>query len=466
MHTVTASPYEFVGTTTKAYVEVRLHWAGELTQYASTQRGAFSLHDLGMHLPERFADAGLAKLVETRAGMPVLTVPKDATGWRYDGLRTVPVAAGQSIELESGRAVRLSWSECPIVVDVTWTHEAAGAFGGLWAGADLAASKHVGASFAAHLGMLAALAFFVPSLGPDDSEAMDRDRILLMQKMVNASAEREREPEPEPAGGDTQGQKAAGPEGASGKPDAPVTHARRAVAKTEYDTAGLTRGEMRQIVERDSVISLLAEFTQKQAGVESPWAALARTGFDPVNTAGGMFGDVLGDTNGTGLGLHGLDQGGGFGCEGCYGVGTIGTLGRGTGNVPGPGHGDDGSGRGHGRLPGEHKVKVPRITEANTVVNGHLPAEIIQRVVRNNFGKFRFCYEGGLRGNPSLHGRVMVNFVIARDGSVSTASDGGSDLQNADVVSCVVRSFANLSFPSPEGGIVTVRYPIVFQPGE
>jgi hypothetical protein len=32
----------------------------------------------------------------------------------------------------------------------------------------------------------------------------------------------------------------------------------------------------------------------------------------------------------------------------------------------------------------------------------------------------------------------------------------------ANVVSCVVRGFGNLSFPPPEGGIVTVQYPISF----
>jgi len=33
-----------------------------------------------------------------------------------------------------------------------------------------------------------------------------------------------------------------------------------------------------------------------------------------------------------------------------------------------------------------------------------------------------------------------------------------------DVTSCVVRQFGNLSFPQPEGGIVTVVYPITFTP--
>ena len=49
---------------------------------------------------------------------------------------------------------------------------------------------------------------------------------------------------------------------------------------------------------------------------------------------------------------------------------------------------------------------------------------------------------------------------------VATASDGGSELPDQGVVSCVVRGFGNLSFPQPEGGIVTVVYPIIFNPGD
>jgi len=43
-------------------------------------------------------------------------------------------------------------------------------------------------------------------------------------------------------------------------------------------------------------------------------------------------------------------------------------------------------------------------------VNGRLPPEVIQRIVRQNFGRFRNCYESSLRTNPSLTGRVAVKF--------------------------------------------------------
>jgi hypothetical protein len=101
-----------------------------------------------------------------------------------------------------------------------------------------------------------------------------------------------------------------------------------------------------------------------------------------------------------------------------------------------------------------------------TTVSGRLPPEVIQRIVRQNFGRFRLCYEEGLRKSPSLEGRVSVRFVIGSDGNVASTANGGSDLPDPAVVSCVQRSMADLSFPQPEGGIVTVVFPMLFSPGD
>ena len=98
-------------------------------------------------------------------------------------------------------------------------------------------------------------------------------------------------------------------------------------------------------------------------------------------------------------------------------------------------------------------------------LSGRLPPEVVRRIIRQNFGRFRLCYENGLRRNPNLQGRVAVRFVIGADGAVSNLGNGGSDMPDGGVVSCIVRAFADLSFPKPERGIVTVVYPIMFSPG-
>jgi hypothetical protein len=81
--------------------------------------------------------------------------------------------------------------------------------------------------------------------------------------------------------------------------------------------------------------------------------------------------------------------------------------------------------------------------------------------VRQNFGRFRLCYEKALETRPELEARVSVSFVIARDGSVASVSGSGGGAP-APMVSCVTKAFYGLSFPAPEDGVVAVTYPIVF----
>jgi hypothetical protein len=98
-------------------------------------------------------------------------------------------------------------------------------------------------------------------------------------------------------------------------------------------------------------------------------------------------------------------------------------------------------------------------------VSGRLQPAVIQQVVRAKFDVLRRCYEDGLRRDPELTGRVVVRFVIGRDGSV-TNSSGGGDIPDDQVQTCVAAAIGELVFPPPAGGIVTVSYPFVFTPGD
>ncbi|HEX8792775.1 MAG TPA: M56 family metallopeptidase [Polyangiaceae bacterium] len=97
---------------------------------------------------------------------------------------------------------------------------------------------------------------------------------------------------------------------------------------------------------------------------------------------------------------------------------------------------------------------------------GRLPPEVIQDVVRSNFGRFRTCYESGLQHNAKLQGTVTIKYVINLDGTTQQASDDGSTMPDPQVVQCVVAGFAQLTYPPPQGGYVTVVYPIQFAPGD
>lgn len=100
----------------------------------------------------------------------------------------------------------------------------------------------------------------------------------------------------------------------------------------------------------------------------------------------------------------------------------------------------------------------------STRVEGNLPPEVVQRIVRQNFGRLRACYEAALRIHPTLRGRVVVDFTIGTRGEVTRVAAGG-DLPHQPTITCVSRAFHGLTFPQPEGGIVKVSYPIVLAPG-
>lgn len=93
----------------------------------------------------------------------------------------------------------------------------------------------------------------------------------------------------------------------------------------------------------------------------------------------------------------------------------------------------------------------------------HYPPEVIQKVVRANFGLFRRCYENNLQNSPNLQGRVTVEFAIETDGEVSVAM-GEGDLPDRAVIDCVAARFETLRFPKTTQRIV-VTYPVVFSPG-
>jgi hypothetical protein len=96
---------------------------------------------------------------------------------------------------------------------------------------------------------------------------------------------------------------------------------------------------------------------------------------------------------------------------------------------------------------------------------GRLAPDRIQAVVRRNYGRFRMCYELGLHGCPNLEGRITIRFVIGRDGRVTHVANGGSDVSDPEVVACVLSAVRGIVFPKPQGGPVTVVYPIMFSPG-
>jgi len=323
----------------------------------------------------------------------------------------------------------------------------------------------VGVSFLAHAGLLGAMAMMMPAMGDASDDALTDEHRYLIQQAIDAQAELEQEEQDIAAQnegaeqGGEQGERHAGEEGAAGAEMAPQRDARMAIENRGPQKAvGQTRSELMQEASSFGLINVLSGTPGPQSDMGEQFAS----GLDAVDATGNMWGSEPGDAFGAGaLGLTGIGEGGGHHGK-TYGLGRIGTIGNGncrTANCGDDGFGNSGSFAGPG-----HKARPPKMRSGQETATGQLPPEVIQRIVRNNYGRFRACYESALRNNPNLAGRVVVNFVIGRDGSVNSVG-GGGDLPDAGVISCVASGFRALTFPPPESGIVTVSYPIAFTPG-
>jgi hypothetical protein len=97
--------------------------------------------------------------------------------------------------------------------------------------------------------------------------------------------------------------------------------------------------------------------------------------------------------------------------------------------------------------------------------SGTLAPSLIQAIVRASFETFRRCYQKGLARDPELKGIVRARFVINTQGKVKQVANRKSTLPDSEVTLCVLQSFYRLRFPPPEGGTVTVVYPIHLAPG-
>ncbi len=402
-----------------------------------------------------------ARLVEVQNGTPHVLIPATARARVKQASEpyALPTEAS-SVALLSGTVVELELGKLKFrIANVAAGQQTPRA--GLRS-AERSVLSAFGLSFAVVGALVASFAFWMPGMGLTDGEELDSDRLETMKQYLSAQAERNREEEAEKnldGNKDNQpgapAEAAQGREGAMGKLNAPVTNHRAAV-KGDAPQVTLSRAQQLEAARNFGMIELVGSLSTN-AGGGSPFVRDPALGADGFDAEGGMFGDP-GESGGFGgLRLSGLDQGGGGHGLG-VGIGGIGTCG--TGNC-----GPAGFGHSVGTPHGEHKTRVPVMNGTTSVVSGHLPPEIVQRIVRQNYGRFRMCYENGLRSNPNLTGRVMARFVIGREGAVTNAANGGSDMPDAAVTSCVVQAFYGLSFPKPDNGIVMVSYPIMFSPG-
>lgn len=113
------------------------------------------------------------------------------------------------------------------------------------------------------------------------------------------------------------------------------------------------------------------------------------------------------------------------------------------------------------------RTSLPRPIGADlSSMSGRLPAEVIQAVVRAGYAGFRDCYGEAQKADPTISGKAMTRFVIDPNGRVSEVMTSVEGTLPTSMGSCIEAKFRELVFPAPDGGNVTVVYPIRFSPAD
>lgn len=191
--------------------------------------------------------------------------------------------------------------------------------------------------------------------------------------------------------------------------------------------------------------------------------------------AGGALADVLAGGAVTGKAEDILAQASGVGvAQGASG----GTLRTRSGGSTGSGQTGLGSLSRHGGAEttegqAEGKGVVERAIRGRTEVgtgqdiggSGEFDASLVVQMIKNRIGAIRACYERELKRNPTLAGKVTVQFTIEPQGNVSGVKVADNTTGEAAVGTCVANAVQRFRFnPGPQGGSVSFSYPFVFAP--
>ena len=101
----------------------------------------------------------------------------------------------------------------------------------------------------------------------------------------------------------------------------------------------------------------------------------------------------------------------------------------------------------------------------------NLSKEYLQARIREDFFPLaRACYETALAKQPTLRGRIVIDFMIVGDAKSGGIVDQAkvnerTDIADAEFATCMRESMLSMVFAPPENnGWITVTYPFVFSP--
>ena len=86
------------------------------------------------------------------------------------------------------------------------------------------------------------------------------------------------------------------------------------------------------------------------------------------------------------------------------------------------------------------------------------------RPIRKQLPRFRACYAQARKRSPTQGGgRITVRFDVGRGGYVTRARIMRNDIHDAQLTSCVLRTFMRVRYPKDFPNPISVVYPMHFK---
>jgi len=246
----------------------------------------------------------------------------------------------------------------------------------------------------------------------------------------------EEEPEPEPDPEPPPPQPRSKPK--------PKPKPRRSAPKTQQDT-GPPKGAPAKEVKKAGVLGAMGKLNLAAPGKKAMVQAVSNV--DAVKTPGGSnyrVGALVGKTPSSKLSVGG----GGGGKLLTRGSASLLKGGSGLAKI--------------GKKGGSVRGKVARASSRRLQSQGSIDRNAVLKVINSHINEVQYCYEKNLLKDPSLKGKVSVEWTIGGSGSVTRVRQKTSTLRSPQVSSCILQAIKRWRFPKPTGGNVTISFPFVF----
>ncbi len=180
----------------------------------------------------------------------------------------------------------------------------------------------------------------------------------------------------------------------------------------------------------------------------------AGTTFGLADKATG-FGGQASDRQGEGLGTDLKNVGAGGKGTSTVGISGVGSKGRGGGEA---GYG------GNNGLGDKGEVAIVNIEGNSNDFVSSIDKEAIRRIIRSNRSAIKSCYDLELTKNPTLSGKIVLQWQITEGGRMINAKVKSNDMGTNTLGPCIMNRLSVLKFPDPGPvEIAEVAFPFVFE---